>query len=603
MMASRVFGRVPFTRVQERCTLHHKQQQLQQLVRCSHTAVEKLTLSYTHGASSTPLFGVTIGKRLQHQAEINPDKDAVVFIRENVRRTIAQLLDEADQLAAGLLQLGVRRGERVGIWGPNSLEWVVTQYATARAGIILVNINPQYREKELEYALNKVGCKALIAAPGYKDMDYYQLLYSIIPELATAHPGDIHSHILPQLKLLIMMGDDQYRGALKFSQVMEAGTSKDRAAILDLQNRLQFDDPVNVQFTSGTTSFPKGATLSHHNILNNSYLVGQRLDYHQRETRVCMPVPLYHCFGMVLGCLQIPSHGACCVFPSPSFEAEATLQAVQQERCTSLYGVPTMFIDMLNHPNFSRYDYSSLYTGIMAGSPCPAAVMTKVNQLLHMPEVTVCYGLTETSPVTMQSYRDSPTQKRVSTVGQCGAHTEAKVVDEAGEVVPVGTPGELCTRGYTTMLGYWNDPDKTAEAIKPDRWFFTGDIATIDEDGYCKIVGRTKDMIIRGGENIYPTEIEELLYKHPKVKDVQVIGVPDERLGEEVCAWVQLKDGQTVTDVEIKAYCKERLARFKVPRYVQFVTEYPLTVTGKVRKYKMREDAVKSLGLGDIHAH
>ncbi|XP_048240735.1 medium-chain acyl-CoA ligase ACSF2, mitochondrial-like [Haliotis rufescens] len=601
MMANRVIGRVPVARLHGRRTEYKKVHQLQ-VMRCSHTALEKLTFSYAHGASSTPLFGETIGKRLQHQAEINPDNEAIVFSRDNVRRTISQLLDQADQLAAGLLQLGVGRGERVGIWGPNSLEWVLTQYATARAGIILVNINPQYKEQELEYALNKVGCKALIAAPGFKDVDYYQLLFKIIPELATAPPGDIHSHILPQFKMLIMIGDHQYRGALKFSDVMEAGTSKDRAAILDLQRRLQFDDPINIQFTSGTTGFPKGATLSHHNILNNSYMVGQRLGYHQRETRVCMPVPLYHCFGMVLGCLQIPSHGACCVFPSPSFDPEATLQAVEQERCTSLYGVPTMFIDMLNHPNFSRYDYTSLYTGVMAGSPCPAAVMTKVNQLMHMPEVTVCYGLTETSPVTMQSFRHSPQEKRVSTVGQCGAHTEAKVVDEAGEVVPIGTPGELCTRGYTTMLGYWGDVDKTAEVIKPDRWFFTGDIATIDEEGYCRIVGRTKDMIIRGGENIYPTEIEEQLYKHPKVKDVQVIGVPDERLGEEVCACVQLQDGQTTTEAEIKAYCKERLARFKVPRYIQFVTEYPLTVTGKVMKYKIREDAVKSLGLGDLHA-
>ncbi|KAK7503793.1 hypothetical protein BaRGS_00004916 [Batillaria attramentaria] len=540
---------------------------------------------------------------LQDQTEKRPDQNAAVFYQDGERLTFAQLLHEADRLAAGLLSLGLKKGDRVGMWAPNCREWVVTQYGTARAGLILVNVNPMYRKKELEYALKKVDCKALVATPGFKDIDYYEMLFELMPELATCAAGAIDSHILPDLDILIMTGKEKYRGAFNFDDILDAASIQDVAAITDLQDTLQFDDPINIQFTSGTTGFPKGATLTHHNIINNSYSVGRGLDYHNRETVVCNPVPLYHCFGMVLGCLQIPCHGATMVFPSRSFDAGIALKAVQDERCTSLYGVPTMFIDMLNHPDLPKLDLSTLYTGIMAGSPSPIDVMRKVMDKMHMTEVTVCYGSTETSPVTFQSTRDCTIEKRVSTVGQAVAHVEAKVVDENRAIVPVGMVGELCTRGYTTMLGYWGDPDKTNEAISSERWFYTGDQAVMDADGYCQIVGRLKDMVIRGGENVYPTEIEQVLYEHPKVKDVQVIGVPDKRLGEEICAWVQLKSGEAATDSELKEFCKERMARFKVPRYFMFVEDFPMTVTGKIQKFKMREESVKILGLEHIHPH
>ncbi|KAJ8316422.1 hypothetical protein KUTeg_006436, partial [Tegillarca granosa] len=436
------------------------------------------------------------------------------------------LVTRSDQLAAGLLSLGLKKGDRIGILGPNSLEWILTQYGTSRAGMILVsivNINPQYKQDELEYALNKVDCKAIIVAEDFKGQSYYEMLFQMIPELARAKPNDLHSHM----------------GTLKFSDIIKAGTSKLRTDILDMQSKLQFDEPINIQFTSGTTGFPKGATLTHHNIVNNS----RRLGYHEKETAICIPVPLYHCFGMVLGSLMMVNHGSRCVFPSGSFDARKTLQSVSDEKCTSLYGVPTMFIDMLNHPEFTSFDLTSLYTGIMAG------------------------------------YMDDELDKRVSTVGRAHPHTEAKVITENGDVAPIGVPGELCTRGYTTMLKYWNDSDKTRDVIKEDRWYHTGDIGEMDEEGFVEIVGRIKDMIIRGGENVYPLEIEQLLYKHPKVKDVQVVGVPDKRLGEEICAW---------------------LARFKVPRYVEFVEEFPLTVTGKVQKFKIRDKAAHNLGLDQI---
>ncbi|KAL4233939.1 hypothetical protein ACF0H5_005595 [Mactra antiquata] len=421
----------------------------------------------------------------------------------------------------------------------------------------------------------------IISAETFKDQNYYDILFQLVPELATSKPGNLKSHILPELKYVVMMGDKDYPGSLKFSDVMSAGKDSTIKQIVDLQDTLQFDDPINIQFTSGTTGFPKGATLSHHNILNNSFFTGMRLDFHNRPARICVPVPLYHCFGMVLACLQIPNHGATCVFPGPGFDPISTLQAVETEKCTALYGVPTMFIDLLNHPQFTSYNLSSLYTGIMAGSPCPVETMRQVIAKMHMDEVTVCYGTTENSPVTFQSSRDDVIEKRVSTVGKAHPHVEAKIIDEEGKLAPVGTVGELCTRGYTTMLGYWGDEDKTREVVLPDRWYLTGDTAIMDEDGYVQISGRIKDMIIRGGENIYPLEIEQVLYTHPKIKDVQVVGVPDRRLGEEICACIELKDGETATEDEIKQFCKERVARFKVPRYVQFVTEFPLTVTDK----------------------
>ncbi|XP_052794275.1 medium-chain acyl-CoA ligase ACSF2, mitochondrial-like [Mya arenaria] len=553
--------------------------------------------SYTQGAGTVPLRGVTVGRLLQEQTEKTPDREAVVFPAVGVRKTFAQLLEESDRLAAGLLSLGLKKGDRLGIWGPNTPEWVLAQYATARAGIILVNINPLYRSFELEHVLQMVECKAIISDVRFKDQDYYDILFQLIPEMASQKPGNLRSHILPSLKHVIMMGDDDHPGTWKFSDVMSAGSDEQRRSIVDLQDRLQFDEAINIQFTSGTTGFPKGATLSHHNIVNNAYFTGQILDYHNRETRICIPVPLYHCFGMVIGSLMMPNHGATCVFPSPGFDPSTALKAVQDERCTSLYGVPTMFIDMLNHPEFHSFDLSTLYTGVMAGSPCPIETMRQVIAKMHMDQVTVCYGTTENSPVTFQSHRDDVIEKRVSTVGHAHPHVEAKIIDDNGEIVPTGTPGELCTRGYIVMLGYWGDEDRTKEAILPDRWYLTGDQAVMDEDGFVRITGRIKDMIIRGGENVYPLEIEQILYTHPKIQDVQVVGVPDKRLGEQICACVILKDKQTATEEEIKEFCKEKVAKFKVPKYVQFVKEFPLTVTGKVQKFKIREEATRSLGL------
>lgn len=561
---------------------------------------QKIKWSYSYGVSTSPLLGVTVGQLLQERAEQHPDRDAAVFYQDNERLTFKQLLEQADHLAAGLLSLGLKKGDRVGIWGPNSREWVITQYATARAGLVLVSVNPMYRRHELEYALKKVECCALIAAPGFKDLDYYEMLYELMPELAAQSPGSIHSHLLPHLRAVIMLGKDNFRGAFKFDDLLSSVTPDQVKAISDIQDTLQFDDPINIQFTSGTTGFPKGATLSHHNIVNNSNNVGLRLHFHERETRICCPVPLYHCFGMVVSCLQLACHGATIIFPSRAFDPDKVLQAVEAERCTALYGVPTMFIDMLNCQSLGKVDVSTLYTGIMAGSPCPMEVMRKVMEKLHMAEVCVCYGSTETSPVTFQSMRDSSVEKRVSTVGLVSSHVEAKVVDEKGCILPVGVTGELCTRGYTTMLGYWNDEEKTAEYIKADKWFYTGDQAVMDEDGYCRIVGRLKDMVIRGGENVYPLEIEQVLYRHPKVKDVQVIGVPDARLGEEVCAWVQLRSEETATVEELKEFCQQKLARFKVPRYFLFVDSFPMTVTGKILKYKMREETMKLLKLEHV---
>ncbi|XP_052077607.1 medium-chain acyl-CoA ligase ACSF2, mitochondrial-like [Mytilus californianus] len=555
--------------------------------------------SYAHGPSDTPLLGSTIGQALQDWTELRPDKEAAVFCKGNIRKTFQQILEESDQLAAGLLELGIKRGDRVGIWGPNSIEWILTQYATARAGIILVNINPMYIANEMQYVLEQTGCKAIIAAEEFKGHDYYDILFHLIPELARCEDGFIKSHRLPELETVIMIGEKKHQGTLKFSSVLEAGTSKRKAEIMDLQKRLQFDDPINIQFTSGTTGSPKGATLSHHNILNNSYFIGRRLGYHEKETRICIPVPLYHCFGMVIGSLTMASHGATCVFPSPAFDAKDTLEAISKERCTSVYGVPTMFIDMLNHPDLHKYKLSSLYTGIMAGAPCPIETMREVIGIMEMPGVTVCYGTTENSPVTFQNFRDDNIEKKIGTIGKPHPHVEAKVTDEYGNVVPCGTPGELCTRGYTTMLGYWNNPARTADVIKPDRWYRTGDIATMDEDGYCSVVGRITDMIIRGGENVYAFEIEQVIYHHPCVKDVQVVGVPVERLGEEIYAFIEFKEGFTCTEENIKDYCKTRMARFKVPRYVKFVKEFPLTATGKVQKFKLKDEAMRDLNLID----
>uniref|UniRef100_A0A0B7AQC8 Medium-chain acyl-CoA ligase ACSF2, mitochondrial n=1 Tax=Arion vulgaris TaxID=1028688 RepID=A0A0B7AQC8_9EUPU len=570
--------------------------------RCSsvHTSAQTNTLkwSYTHGASSIPLLGMTIGKRLQEQVEVNPDKTAVVFFQDGVKLTFAEMLDKVDKLAAGFQSLGVRKGDRVGIWGPNTAEWVLTQYATARAGIILVNVNPSYRTRELEYALKKAGCKLLVASASFKGVDYLSMLREIIPELDTM-PGEatINSKVLPDLKYILTIGLGKFPGTFRFDDILTSATLSQRQSIFDLQDQLQFDDPINIQFTSGTTGSPKGVTLSHHNILNNSYFAGFRCGYHQHEAIICVPVPLYHCFGMVLGSMAMISHGATVVWPSPVFDAGFTLRAIEEFRCTSLLGVPTMFIDLLSHPVCASTNFSSMYTGIMSASPCPITLCQAVTQRMNMQKFTVCYGSTETSPVSFQSSTECALDKRVSTVGKVLDHIEGKVINHEGQIVPIGSVGELCTRGPNNMLGYWDDPEKTAKSITPDHWYHTGDLAVMSTDGYCAIVGRIKDMLIRGGENIYPLEIEQVLYQNPKIRDVQVIGVPDKRLGEQVCAWIVVKDGMTLTQKEVTEFCRDKMAKFKIPHYILFVNDFPTTVTGKVQKFVLREEAIKKLNL------
>ncbi|XP_013413811.1 acyl-CoA synthetase family member 2, mitochondrial isoform X1 [Lingula anatina] len=568
-----------------------------------HEKTGKLDWSYVHGPAERPLIGKTIGRLLDETSDRCGDRTAYVFCRDGIRKNFTEFRNEVDRLAAGFLALGLKPGDRVGMWGPNTEEWVLTQYATARVGIILVNINPAYQAKELEFALRKVGCKAIVAASEFKTQDYYQMLFHINHELAFCKPGQLKNPHLPELSIVIMLGKKKFPGTFAFDDVLSMGGSDEEKELQRLQNKLQFDQPINIQFTSGTTGQPKGATLTHHNIVNNAYFVGLRMDYHRRDTRICISPPLYHCFGMVLGSLMSLVHGATLIFPSPSFEPEAALKAVHDEKCTALYGTPTMFIDMLNHQNFSSYHLGSLYTGIMAGSPCPSVIMKQVVINMHMKHLTVCYGTTENSPVTLQSFMESPFEKRVSSVGKASAHVELKVVNSEGDIVPVNTVGELCTRGYATMLGYWGDEDRTREVVKPDGWYHTGDLAFLDEEGYGHITGRLKDMVIRGGENIYPLEVEEFLYTYPKIEDVQVIGVPDERLGEELCAWVRLHKGETATQEEIKEFCKGKISHFKIPKYIMFVDSFPLTVTGKVQKFKMREQSTKELHLDHVIPH
>jgi fatty-acyl-CoA synthase len=533
--------------------------------------------SYVSGTSSQPLLGETIGENLRRTVERFPDREALVVVHQKHRATYRQLWEETSKVARGLLLRGVKKGDRVGIWSPNRLEWVELQYATARMGAVLVNINPAYRVHELEYALKHSGVSTLVLAKGFRQADYVAMVREVRLRC-------------PALKQTIVLDDD-------WADLKHDAMRLSDEALHEVERGLQFDDPINIQYTSGTTGFPKGATLSHHNILNNGYFIGEFLRYTEAD-RVCIPVPLYHCFGMVLGNLAITTHGAAMVFPGESFDPLTAMAAVQAERCTSLYGVPTMFIAELEHPEFSRFDFSSLRTGIMAGSPCPVEVMKKVQKDMHMTEVTICYGMTETSPVSTQSKVDDPLEKRVATVGQVHPHVEIKIVDPAtGRVVPRGTPGELCTRGYSVMLGYWNDPHSTREAIDDGRWMHTGDLATIDAQGYVKIVGRIKDMVLRGGENIFPREVEEFLYTIPGVSDVQVIGVPDAKYGEELMAWVKLRPGVALTGEEIRSYCKGRIATYKIPKYYKFVDGFPMTVTGKVQKFKMREMAIQELGL------
>jgi len=535
-------------------------------------------LSYSHGASAVPLLGETIGDNLRRIAVQFPAREALVDVPTGRRWTYAQLDADSDTVGAALLALGINKGDRVGIWAPNCAEWAVLQYATAKIGAILVNINPAYRSHELAYVLRQSGIRLLVSAENFKTSDYR----AMIDEVRGGTPA---------LEQVIYLGTPDWDGLL------DAGAAASREALAARSATLAFDDPINIQYTSGTTGFPKGATLSHHNILNNGYFVGAGCGYTEND-RVCVPVPFYHCFGMVMGNLGSTSHGACIVIPAPGFDPAATLAAVQAEKCTSLYGVPTMFIAELALPDFASYDLTSLRTGIMAGSPCPVEVMKRVVSEMHMTEVTICYGMTETSPVSTQTTADDDMELRVSTVGRVHPHLEVKVIDpETGLVVPRGSRGELCTRGYSVMLGYWDEPDKTADAIDPGRWMHTGDLAVMDEAGYVNIVGRIKDMVIRGGENIYPREIEEFLYTHPDIEDVQVVGVPDVRYGEELCAWVKLRSGSSVTVAEIREFCTGKIAHYKIPRYLRVTDDFPMTVTGKVQKFKMRETSVQELGL------
>ncbi len=556
----------------------------------------KLTQSYVHGASNVPLIGETIGIHFDKAAARWGERDALIVRQQNVRWRYAELQRRIDDFAAGLLALGLEPGDRIGIWSPNNAEWVVTQFATAKAGLILVNINPAYRLSELDYALNKVGCKALVTADHFKTSDYVGMLRELAPEIERSTPGRLQAKRLPALTTLIRIGAHEKRGYFRFEDVLAMGGERHRARLTELQSQLQFDDAINIQVTSGTTGAPKGATLTHHNILNNGFFIGAAMRLSEAD-RVCIPVPLYHCFGMVLGNLACITHGAAMVYPSEGFEPLATLAAVEAERCTALYGVPTMFIAELGHPEFKRFDLRSLRTGIMAGSPCPIEVMKRCVAEMNMREVTIAYGMTETSPVSTQTSCDDPLERRVGTVGRVHPHVEVKIVDGEGRVVRPGTSGEFCTRGYSVMLGYWDDAERTAEAIDRAGWMHTGDLATMDEDGYFNIVGRIKDMVIRGGENVYPREVEEFLFRHPKVEAVQVVGVPDQKYGEELCAWIKLKAGESASAEEIQAFCKGQIAHYKIPRYIKFVDAFPMTVTGKVQKFMMREATVKELGL------
>ncbi len=554
-------------------------------------------LSYVHGASDVPLIGATIGDLFDRVVEHAPDNEALVSRHQGLRYTYRELQAACDEFARGLMALGIENGDRIGIWAPNWAEWVIAQFATPKIGAILVNINPAYRVHELEYALNQSGCSSLIIAPPFKNSHYAELLQRLCPEMSDCEPGQLRAEQAPQLRTVIAFGDQDVPGSYSWNDVLELASSVSAEDLASRQREQNFDDAINIQYTSGTTGFPKGATLSHHSILNNGYFIGERMDLTEAD-RICIPVPFYHCFGMVLGNLAAVTHGATMVIPAEVFDPELTMEAVEAERCTALYGVPTMFIAELNHPRFPEFDFSSLRTGIMAGSPCPVEVMRQVMSKMHMDEVTIAYGMTETSPVSFQSKTDDPLEKRVSTVGPIHPHVECKIIDpETGAVVPRGETGELLSRGYIVMLGYWNQPEATSDAIDEGRWMHTGDLAVMDEDGYVNIVGRVKDMIIRGGENVYPREIEEFLYQHPAIQDVQVVGVPDERYGEQILASVILKPGQSATEEELRAFCDDQIAYFKVPHYWQFVDSYPMTITGKIQKYLMREQAIKELHL------
>ena len=550
--------------------------------------------SYLGGSANKPLLYETIGSCFDRIAAQYPDKEAVVVRHQDIRWTFKKYKEQVDALATGLLKQGVKEGERVAIWSPNRIEWCLTQFATAKIGAIMVCINPAYRVYELEYALNKVEAKVVITAESFKSSQYLTMLQELAPELSSCEPGQLKSAKFPHLELIIRMGDEKSPGMMNFADVCNSGGADETAQLAALAPTLQPDDAINIQFTSGTTGSPKGATLTHFNILNNGFQVAEGMRLTDKD-RLCIPVPLYHCFGMVMGNLACLSQGATAVFPNDAFDPLSVLQTIEAEKCTALHGVPTMFIAELEAPEFDQFDLSSLRTGIMAGGPCPAEVMKRLIEKMHMSEITIMYGQTETSPVNHMTAIDAPINKRCETVGKVGPHQEIKIVDENGKVVALGEKGELCCRGYSVMQGYWNDPERTAETIDAANWLHSGDLAVMDEEGYVQIVGRIKDMIIRGGENVYPREVEEFLYTHPAIQEVQVFGIPHEKYGEEVCAWVQIREEFTANEDDIKAFCKDKITHFKVPRIIRFVTEYPMTVTGKIQKFKMRDSMVATL--------
>ena len=553
-------------------------------------------LSHVRGAVEPPLLDITIAQAIDDAAAKWGDREGLVSAHQNVRWTYGALKEKADALAAGMIALGLEAGDRIGIWSPNRAEWTLTQFAAARAGLILVNINPAYRLSELEFTLNKVGVKVLVAPERFKTSEYAEMVETLAPEIAGAMDGPIQAGRLPYLRHVVRMGEGARPGWLAFDDLPGLGTAQGHVELQRRRGAMKPGDAVNIQFTSGTTGLPKGATLSHRNILNNGFFVGRSVGLGPGD-RLCIPVPLYHCFGMVMANLGCLTHGATMVYPSEGFDPLAVLRTIEAERCTGLYGVPTMFIAELAHPDFDQFALSSMRTGCMAGSPCPIEIMKQVIERMHMRDVTIAYGMTETSPVSFQSSAEDPISRRVSTIGRVQPHLECKIIDAEGNTVPRGTPGELCTKGYSVMLGYWDDPEKTAEAIDAEGWMHTGDLATIDDEGYGNIVGRQKDMVVRGGENIYPREVEEYLFRHAKVKDVTVVGVPDAKFGEELCAWIILKAGETGTEDEIRAFCQGQIAHYKVPRYVRFVEAFPLTVTGKIQKYLIRQQMAEELGL------